>query len=62
MADLLLEWLKIGLKPHELELGEPPGCGDLSYFYRNPLHCNLYVKFKVEWDFLLIMSFKAHRS
>ena len=59
MTELLIKWLKMGLRPQKIELGDPPGSGGIGYFYRNPEGQNLYVKFKLEWDELVVLSFKA---
>jgi hypothetical protein len=65
MVDFLHDLLESGFDIHEVQLGEPPGSGGVGYVLNNADGEGLYIKFKLEWQYLLLLSFhvsKHHRS
>ncbi len=62
MIDLIVGLLGDGHSLHEIHLGDPPGSGGLGYEMRTTGEQGLYIKLKVEWNFVLILSFKKNRE
>ena len=58
MVDHILSLIEKGVLPHEVQLGEPPGSGGVDHAINDR---DMYYKMKLEFRYVLIMSFKKSK-